>query len=966
MNNQDSKNNQEKGNRSTLTLKIRGDNNSGNSNTSSEKRAEMKSNEKFNSSSRNRGVQVTIKGRKSGADIAKKGNNFGNIDSGSLNVDEIKARYLAVSGVNSGNSSKIDNNDAVLRLKNSIRKKEGHNQSANKIEEVNEPHLKHSENSEDNHNFVSETNSDEICDATQEEMSRSESVEESTGSNQELESSEVIEVNNHQEENGNLLSSEEHKEDLIEKSQITHSVTSFTTNNQGNPFDKITAGRNLANNVNTLAVSDEKKKKTPFKVDPFDVRSKIRQSIETSNKEKLEKEKFLQEKKNAEEKQKQEQVQKTNVEKELKKPKTRAENIIADEEEKKKNKFSNKTEKVNTRKLTYFIDNDDEDGSFRKKKRKSRHEANNNDKEYKRISREVILPELIQVADLADRMSEKVGDVVKKLFSMGMVATSNQVIDADTAELIISEFGHSFKRVQSSDVENVLEEDNGEFELLPRAPVVTIMGHVDHGKTSLLDALRSTDVASRESGGITQHIGASRIQLESGQFITFLDTPGHEAFTEMRSRGANVTDIVVLVVAADDGVKEQTIEAINHAKAANVPIIIAVNKIDRPGADPTRVKNELLAHNVVAEDLGGDSIFIEVSAKKRINLDKLEEAILLQAEVLELKSRHHGKANGVVIESRIDTNNGVVASILVQNGVLNVGDLIVVGTAYGKIRRMLDDKGKSIKVATPSVPVEIMGLDMAPKAGDKFVEVEEEKQAREIISYRSRKLKDEKVMKNSARTTAEIFKTSGTDSLKYLNIIIKGDVNGSVEAIQGSILKLSSEEVAIKIIHAATGGITQSDIALAAVSGAVVIGFNVRSNNEAKTLAENKNIDVRYYSIIYNLVDELKLLLSGMLSPIHTENYLGSAQIRQVFKISGLGKIAGGFVLDGIIKRNAKVRLLRDNIVIFEGILKTLKRFKDDAKEVKTGFECGFSLENYDDIKEQDVVECFEIVEQKR
>jgi translation initiation factor IF-2 len=966
MNNQDSKNNQEKGNRSTLTLKIRSDNNSVNSSSSSEKRTEVKSNEKFNSSNRNRGVQVTIKGRKSGSDTTKKGNNFNNTDPGSLNVDEIKARYLAVSGVNSSNSSKIDNSDAVLRLKNSIRKKEEPNQPTNKIEESSESNLKHSEDSESDRNLIAESSSDESRDTSQEELSLGEPAEEVSGSNQELENSKASEVNNHQEESSNLLPAKEPKEDLTEKSQIKHAVTSFTANNKSNPFDKITAGRNLENNTNIPVVSDEKKKKTPFKVDPFDVRSKIRQSIETSNKEKLEKEKSLQEKKNAEEKQKQEQVQRSNVEKELKKPKTRAENIIADEEEKRKNKFSNKTEKVNTRKLTYFIDNDDEDGSFRKKKRKSRHEANNNDKEYRRISREVILPELIQVADLADRMSEKVGDVVKKLFSMGMVATSNQVIDADTAELILGEFGHSFKRVQSSDVENVLEEDNGEFELLPRAPVVTIMGHVDHGKTSLLDALRSTDVASRESGGITQHIGASRIQLESGQFITFLDTPGHEAFTEMRSRGANVTDIVVLVVAADDGVKEQTVEAINHAKAANVPIIIAVNKIDRPGADSTRVKNELLAYNVVAEDLGGDSIFIEVSAKKRINLDKLEEAILLQAEVLELKSRHHGKANGVVIESRIDSNNGVVASMLVQNGVLNVGDLIVVGTAYGKIRRMLDDKGKSIKIATPSVPVEIMGLDMAPKAGDKFVEVEEEKQAREIISYRSRKLKDEKAMKNSARTTAEIFKTSGAGSLKYLNIIIKGDVNGSVEAIQGSILKLSSEEVAIKIIHAATGGITQSDIALAAVSGAVVIGFNVRSNNEAKTLAEDKNIDVRYYSIIYNLVDELKLLLSGMLSPIHSENYLGSAQIRQVFKISGLGKIAGGFVLDGIIKRNAKVRLLRDNIVIFEGILKTLKRFKEDAKEVKTGFECGFSLENYDDIKELDVVECFETVEQKR
>jgi translation initiation factor IF-2 len=547
-----------------------------------------------------------------------------------------------------------------------------------------------------------------------------------------------------------------------------------------------------------------------------------------------------------------------------------------------------------------------------------------------------------------------------------MVVTSNQAIDADTAEIIIAEFGHKAKRVSHSDVENVLSEEDSTAPIMARAPVVTIMGHVDHGKTSLLDALRETDVAAGEHGGITQHIGASRIQLKDGRFITFLDTPGHEAFSEMRSRGANVTDIVVLVVAADDGVKEQTVEALNHAKAAGVPIIVAVNKIDKPGGDPKRVKNELLNHEIISEDLGGDVIFVEVSAKNKINLDKLEEAILLQAEVLDLKARYEGKASGVVLESRVDPSKGVVATLLVQHGTLDVSDLIVVGSSFGRVRKMSNDNHKNLKSATPSVPVEVLGLDFAPNAGDKFVEVDEERQAREIIAYRNRKEKEEKALKNSAKSFNDVFKESGKGKLKYLNIIIKADVHGSAEAINGSVLKLNTEEVAIKVIHTATGGISESDISLAAASSALIIGFNVRANAAAKETARLKGVDIRYYSIIYNLVDDLKLMLSGLLSPSKNEEYLGQAEIRQVFKVTGSGKIAGSFVTDGLVKRSARVRLLRDNVVIHDGVLKTLRRFKDDVKEVKSGFECGIAFENYEDIKEHDMVECYEIVEKQR
>lgn len=703
--------------------------------------------------------------------------------------------------------------------------------------------------------------------------------------------------------------------------------------------------------------------KEAYKVDTFDIRNKIKQSVDIDNSMKQARQKVLDERKASEiEKVKeQEQIEKEKRAK-YKKPTTFQE----EEELNKKNKPILKEKRASSRRLlqTFIVDGDGDSYSRHRKKQKTREE---DPKEYQKINKEVIIPELITVADLASRMSEKTGDVVKRLFTMGVVATSNQVIDADTAELIVQEFGHQAKRVQNSDVENVLDtNDDGNLEQLDRAPVVTIMGHVDHGKTSLLDAMRSTNIVQGESGGITQHIGASRIKTPSGKYITFLDTPGHEAFTAMRSRGANVTDIVVLVVAADDGVKEQTIEAINHAKAANANIIVAINKIDKPGADPSRVKNELLSYDIVSEDLGGDCMFVEVSAKQKTNLEALEEAILLQAEILELKAPYDCRASGVTIESRIDANRGVVATLLIQKGVLRISDIVVAGTSYGKVKKMTDHLGKNIKIATPSMPVEILGLDKAPNAGDQFSVVVEERQARDIISYRSKKERDDKSLKNSAKSIAEIFKQGASGNIKYLPVIIKGDVHGSVEAIESSLIKLNTEEVAIRVVHSATGGISESDINLAEVAGAIIIGFNVRSNNATKEFAKDKNIDIRYHSIIYNVVDEIKLMLGGMLAPTKNEESLGQAQVRQVFKVSGSGKIAGCMVTTGVIKRGAKARLLRNDIVVYEGSLKTLKRFKDDVKEVKHNFECGCAFDNFDDMREGDIIECYEIVEKNR
>ncbi len=584
-----------------------------------------------------------------------------------------------------------------------------------------------------------------------------------------------------------------------------------------------------------------------------------------------------------------------------------------------------------------------------------------------KLYREVILPEVITVSELSNKMTERASDVIRELMKLGVMANSSQSIDADTAELIITSFGHSVKRVKESDVENILiDTKHNPDDLKPRAPIVTVMGHVDHGKTSLLDALKETDIVSKESGGITQHIGAYSVTVSDNKMITFIDTPGHAAFTEMRTRGANVTDIVVLVVAADDGIKTQTVEAINHAKAAEVPIIVAINKIDKPDADADRVRNELLTHELIPEELGGDIMTVEVSAIKRQNLDKLEEAILLTAEMQELKANANNAASGAVVETRIDTAKGVIVTVIIQNGTLKKGDIIIAGQSYGRVKRICNDKGRTIAEAGPSVAVEVFGLNDLPRSGDILNVVQTDKQARDIINYRIRNSKKLQITASKSSLEDLFLKASGTTKTKELPLIIKGDTHGSIEAIISSLNKIESDEVNLKILHNAVGGITESDITLAKASGAIILGFNVRANNAASRDADDNKIDVRYYSIIYNVIDDIKAVMSGMLSPIIREVYIGSVDIRQVFNISKVGKIAGSYVTKGIIKRGAGVRLLRDNIVVHEGTLKTLKRFKDDVKEVREGFECGIAFEKYDDIKVGDTVEVFEIVEEKK
>ncbi len=586
-------------------------------------------------------------------------------------------------------------------------------------------------------------------------------------------------------------------------------------------------------------------------------------------------------------------------------------------------------------------------------------------KDAEKVVRDVVIPEAITVQDLANRMAVRAVDVIKVLMKLGMMVTVTQTIDADTAELVVTEFGHKFKRVAESDVENVLNDDviDAEEDLCPRPPVVTVMGHVDHGKTSLLDALRSTDVVAKEAGGITQHIGAYQVNLGSGN-VTFLDTPGHEAFTAMRARGAKVTDIVVLVVAADDGIMNQTKEAISHAKAAGVPIIVAINKIDKPDADPERVKNELMSYELVPEDFGGDVITIPVSAKQRTNLDKLVESILLQSEVLELKANPSRAARGAVVESRLDQGRGVIATLLVQNGTLRVGDVVVAGGAYGRVRSLLNDKGQPIKEAPPGTPVEIQGLNLPPEAGDVFSVVENEKTARDIAEYREKLLRETQTKAIATKSIDQMF--AANKGMKELAVVIKGDVQGSVEAIASSVTKFESDEVSVKVLHSGVGAISESDVTLAKATSAMIIAFNVRANPKAKEVIQREKLNVHYYSVIYNVVDDIKAALSGMLSPTLKENFLGYAEIRQVFTVSKSGKVAGCYVTEGLIKRGAKVRLLRDNVVIHEGTLKTLKRFKDEVKEVKSGFECGMAFENYEDIREGDMIEAFEIEEQAR
>ncbi|MFA5948836.1 MAG: translation initiation factor IF-2 [Hyphomicrobium sp.] len=584
-----------------------------------------------------------------------------------------------------------------------------------------------------------------------------------------------------------------------------------------------------------------------------------------------------------------------------------------------------------------------------------------------KIVREVVIPEAITIQELSNRMTERAVDLIKFLMKEGAMHKITDVIDADTAELIVQEFGHTPKRVSEADVETGFIGDKDEEESLrPRAPVVTIMGHVDHGKTSLLDAIRQTNVVSGEAGGITQHIGAYQVTTPMGTKVTFIDTPGHAAFTAMRARGAKVTDIVVLVVAADDGVMPQTVEAINHAKAAGVPIIVAINKIDKPQSDPNRVRTELLQHEIVVESMGGETLEVPVSALKRTNLDKLLEGIHLQAEILELKSNPHRSAEGIVIEAKLERGRGPVGTVLVQRGSLHVGDIVVAGSAWGRVRALVDDKGENVAEAGPSVPVEVLGFSSAPEAGDQIAVVENEQRAREITDYRIRKRRETLGAAGTARTLEQMMQQLKEAGKKEFPLVVKGDVQGSVEAIAGALDKLGTSEVGARIVHSAVGGITESDIALAVASKAIVIGFNVRANTQAKQFADSQGVEIRYYNIIYDLVDDVKAAMSGLLAPTKREVFLGYATIKQVFNVSKAGKVAGCLVTDGKVERGAKVRLLRDKVVIHEGTLSILKRFKDEVREVPAGQECGMAFANYQDIREGDEIECFQVETIKR
>lgn len=615
-------------------------------------------------------------------------------------------------------------------------------------------------------------------------------------------------------------------------------------------------------------------------------------------------------------------------------------------------------------------DDDDNDGvphqrrslaSIRRAHEKERLKHQEQLKSAEKIVREVIIPETITVQELANRMSEKGATVVKILMKLGMMVTITQTIDADTAELVVSELGHKFKRVAESDVEDILkkEEDNPEH-MVSRPPVVTVMGHVDHGKTSLLDALRSAHVAEGESGGITQHIGAYQVTLPDNQKVTFIDTPGHAAFTAMRARGAKVTDLVVLVVAANDSVMPQTIEAIHHAKAAGVPIVVAINKIDVPGANPQKVRTDLLQHDVVVESMGGDVLDVEVSAKKRLNLDKLIETILLQAEILGLKADPDRTAEGVVVEARMDKGRGSVATVLIQKGTLSVGDIFVSGQEWGRVRSLFNDKGQRVNKALPSEPVEVIGLQGTPAAGDDFIVVDSENRAREISAYRQRKARETLQVKTIS-TAEHLLAKIKAGEIKELPVLIKGDVQGSVEALNGILSKIANNEVKVHVLHSAVGAINESDIALARASKAIVIGFNVRANPGAREIAKRDGVDIRYYSIVYDVADDMKRAVEGLLEPELREKILGYAEIRQVFHISKVGNIAGCMVKEGVIRRGAKARLLRDGVVIFTGSIDQLRRQKDDVKEVKEGFDCGINFDNYDDIKVNDTIECFEM-----
>ncbi|MER9336669.1 translation initiation factor IF-2, partial [Mesorhizobium sp. M0293] len=599
--------------------------------------------------------------------------------------------------------------------------------------------------------------------------------------------------------------------------------------------------------------------------------------------------------------------------------------------------------------------------SMRRRQEKFKRAMHNEPRE--KVMREVILPETITIQELAQRMSERAVDLVKFFMKQGQILKPGDVIDADTAELVATEFGHTVRRVAESDIEEGLFNiaDNAE-DLVSRPPVVTIMGHVDHGKTSLLDAIRNANVVSGEAGGITQHIGAYQVE-KNGHKITFIDTPGHAAFTAMRARGAQATDIAILVVAADDSVMPQTIESISHAKAAGVPIIVAINKIDKHDADPQKVRSELLRHEVFVESMGGEVLDVEVSATKGTNLDKLLEAILLQAEILDLKANPDRTAEGVVIEAQLDKGRGPVATVLVQTGTLMPGDILVAGNEWGRVRALVNDRGTQIKEAPPAMPVEVLGLQGTPQAGDRFAVVNNEARAREITEYRQRLAREKAVAKHAGQrgSLEQMMSQLQTSGLKEFPLVIKGDVQGSIEAINAALDKLGTDEVRARIVHAGAGAITESDVSLAETSGAAIIGFNVRANIQARAAAVAAGIEIRYYSIIYNLVDDVKAALSGLLSPERRETFIGNAQILEIFDITKVGKIAGCRVTEGKVERGAGVRLIRDNVVIHEGTLKTLKRFKDEVSEVPGGQECGMAFQNYEDMRVGDVIECFRV-----
>ncbi len=602
--------------------------------------------------------------------------------------------------------------------------------------------------------------------------------------------------------------------------------------------------------------------------------------------------------------------------------------------------------------------------SLKRKREREKTKAAGPQTPREKIVREVTIPETVTIQELANRMTVRGVDVIKYLMQQGQMHKINDLIDGDTAELIVEEFGHIPRRVSEADVEEGLFNDEPEKEtnLLPRAPVVTVMGHVDHGKTSLLDALRSANVVSGEAGGITQHIGAYQVSTSDDYKVTFIDTPGHEAFTAMRARGAKVTDIVVLVVAADDGVMPQTVEAINHAKAAEVPIIVAINKIDKPEADPQRVRTDLLQHEVIVESMSGDTLEVEVSAKERRGLDTLLEAIHMQAELLELKANPDRRAEGIVVEAQLERGRGPVGTMLVQKGTIKVGQIIVAGRAWGKVRALINDHGENVVEAGPSVPVEVLGFNTAPEAGDQFAIVENEARAREITEYRIKKRRDIRAAgAGSVRTLEQMMNQLHEADVKEIPVVIKGDVQGSVEAIVAALEKLGTEEVVARVIHAGVGGITESDITLANASEAIVFGFNVRANAQARDAAQSNGLEIRYYSVIYDLVDEVKAAMSGLLDPTIKEHFIGNAEILEVFHISKVGKVAGCRVTEGKLERGAGVRLIRDDVVIHEGSLSTLKRFKDEVPEVPAGQECGTAFENYQDLKAGDVIEAFRV-----